>query len=767
MSGTKFIRDRRFFEDDYQSRIAEVPVRDAPPLEDRQPRHLGRRITRYDAYAKASGDACYAFDRQLKHALAARILRCPHPHARLRSLDTGAAERLPGVRAVLHAGNVPEIPWYGDSFLFDRHLRYQGDEVAVVAADSAAVADAALDLIRAEYELLPHETRTMAAFADDAPQYHEEGRLVGGRVTEMARGDVDAALAAADAVVEMEFTTEVDLHNPLEPHNSVCVWEGDRLKVFDSTQGVFAVRDELAEKLGVPAASVEVEAPAIGGGFGSKLELGKHTVMAALLARATGRPVRLALDRREMNLAVGNRPDSVQRIKAAGTRDGKLTALVNDTYGTVGAYAGNSWVSWPLLIMYDCPNASVTHRSIYTNLGRSRPFRAPGFPQGFFALDGVLDELAATLDIDPMEFRIRNFADHNQMSNRPYTSNELLECYRRGAEAIGWSTRRNQVPGAGRGPVKRGIGLASQVWGGAGGPPGGVTVIVGRDGSVNVRSGTQDIGTGTHTFLQQVVAEGLGIELDRVEVTVGVTSGAPYGPLSGGSQTAPTMAPAAWAATREIRDALIAGVAAATDADPAELSYADGAVRRGDESWPLVEALRLMNEQTLVRTGLRAENPEGKSILSFGVQFAEVEVDTATGRIRVLKIVAAHDIGRPLNRTLLENQFEGGIMQGIGMALMEERTVDHATGRVASTNLLDYRLPTVADVPEIEVIIPENIDTEANNLGVKGIGEPAIIPTAAAIANAVHNATGVRMKELPLTPDRVLAALIAAEEVSR
>ena len=768
MAGTKFIRDRRFFEESTSSYVAEVPEHDVAPFEKVEGRYLGQSVVRYDAYGKVSGTTLYTIDRQLRHALVARTLRCPHPHARLRKIDTRQAEQLPGVVAVLHHGNAPDIPWYADSKLFDTHLRYQGDEVAVVAAESAAIADEALRLIAVDYDLKSFETRTMEAWRRGAPKYHDEGRLVNGKPATGGRGDVDEAVKAADAVVERTFTTAVDVHNPVEPHNSVVFWDGDQLTVFDSTQGVFAMRDTIAEKLDISAAAVKVISPAMGGGFGSKLELGKYTVMAAILARRTGRPVALALDRKEMNLAVGNRPDSVQRLKAAGTRDGKLTALETDSYGMVGAHRGGSWMNWPLLTMYECPNLRFTHRSIYTNLGKARPFRAPGHPQGTFALDQIIDELAGALDIDPLEFRLRNLAATDQTSGNPYTSKKLEECYRRGAAAIGWAARRQQTPGADAGPFKRGIGMASQIWGGGGGPPAGVTVVLHRDGSVQVVSGTQDLGTGTHTILQQTVGEALEIPLDRIEVKVGYTEGAPFGPMSGGSQTAPSMTPAAWVAGQELKEALLAGVAAGAEVDRAQLSYAGGEIRGGGKTWTLAQAMRAMDEQTLVRTGLRPANPENMAINSFGAQFAEVEVDVETGRVVVKKIVAAHDIGRPLNRRLLENQFHGGILQGLGMALLEERIVDDEVGKVVSVNLLDYRLPVQADTPEIEVIIPENIDTVANNLGVKGIGEPPIIPTAGAIANAIHNATGVRLTALPMTPDRVLTALLAAgEEVSR
>ncbi len=762
MADTKFIRERRFFEQEMTDQVAEVRENDVAPLTDPEPRYLGKPADRYDGYAKLSGSAMFTVDRNLPHMLVAKILRCPHPHAHIRVIRTAAAERLRGVAAVMHQGNAPSIPWYADSQLFDPHLRYAGDEVAVVAAETEAIADEALSLIEVEYEIRPFETRTMEAFNDNAPSYHEEGSVVNGEPSTGGRGDVDAAFASADVIVEGEFTTAVDIHNPLEPHNSVLYWTGGELTIYDSTQGVFPLRNTVAEKLEMPASSIKIIAPAVGGGFGSKLTTSKHTVIAALLAKQAGRPVSITLDRKEMNIAVGNRSDSVQRLKAAATSDGTLTALETDSYGTVGAQRYSSWMNWPFLTMYQCPNLRYTHRSIYTNLGQARPFRAPGHPQGTFALDQVIDMLAEKVGMDPLEFRKHNHADIDQVSGRPYTSKKLLECYERGAAAIGWNTRRSKTPGADPEPVKRGIGMASQIWWGGGGPPAGVTVVLNRDGSLDVTCGSQDMGTGTFTILQQTVAEVMEVPLDRVQVTVGETAGAPFAPLSGGSQTAPSITPAAHVAAVDVKSALLDALQAAAEVPADSLTYADGVITGPDASWTLAEAMAAANEQTLIRTGMRPANPEGMMIQTFGAQFAEVEVDTETGEIVVKKIVAAHDIGRPLNRKLVENQCHGGIMQGIGMALTEERIVDHNLGKVVNANLHDYKIPTASDTPEIEVIIADNIDTTANNLGVKGVGEPPIIPTAGAIANAVYNAIGVRLHDIPMTPDRVLMAILDA-----
>jgi xanthine dehydrogenase YagR molybdenum-binding subunit len=762
MSDTKFIRDRRFFEQEMTDQVAEVRKDDVQPLTEPAPRQLGKPVDRYDGYNKLSASAQFTVDRKLPHMLVARTLRCPHPHAQIRAINSSAAEKLRGVVAILHHDNAPPIPWYADSLLFDTHLRYQGEEVAVVAAETEAIANEALSLIQVEYEILPFETRTMEAYKEGAPVYHEEGSVVNGQPSTGGRGDVDAAFASADAIVEGEFKTAVDIHNPLEPHNSVVFWKGSELTVYDSTQGVFNIRNNVAAKLQIPASSVKVIAPAVGGGFGSKLAEGKYTVMAALLAKETGRPVSIALDRKEMNLAVGNRPDSVQRLKASAMSDGTLTAFETDSYGTGGAQRNSAWMNWPFLTLYQCPNLRYTHRSIYTNLGPARPFRAPGHPQGTFALDQMIDMLAEKIGMDPLAFRKHNIAEIDQVSGRPYTSKKLLECYERGAAAIGWTSRRNTQPGTGSGPVKRGIGMASQIWWGGGGPPAGVTVTLNHDGSLDVKCGSQDMGTGTFTILQQTVGEVMQVPLSKIHVTVGETANAPFAPLSGGSQTAPSITPAAYVAAMDIKSALMDALSVAADVPADSLTYADGTITGAEESWTLPEAMNAIGEQTLVRTGMRPANPEGMMVQTFGAQFAEVEVDIETGEVTVKKIVAAHDIGRPLNQKLLENQFHGGIMQGIGMALMEERVVDHNLGKVVSTNLHDYKMPTIKDAPEIEVIVADNIDTTANNLGVKGIGEPPIIPTAGAIANAVYNATGVRMHELPMTPDRVLMALLDA-----
>ncbi len=761
MADRKIIRARHFVEEALSESLAEVPVRANLPADSEGSGVLGRPLPRLDAREKIAGVARYTFDLRYPRMLHARILRSPYPHARVLSIDSARAEALPGVLAVIHHFNAPEIPWYEDSLLFDPHLRYAGDEVACLAAETEQQAGEALALIRVQYQELAFEIDPLRAAVEGSPVYHAHGRLSGGRVSRYRRGDPEAGFAAAELVVEGEFRTQVAVHNPEEPHCSVARWVGERLLVDDSTQAVYGVRECLAEALGLPESRVEVRSPYMGGGFGSKLEAGKHTVMAALLAGRTGRPVRIALDRREQNLCVGNRPDSVQQLKIGAGRDGVLTALSAVTHGSAGAYSASASCCWPLMTLYACENVEAAQHSVHTNAGRARPFRAPGHVQGTFALESLLDELAERLELDPLDLRIRNHAERDQVYRIPYTSKKLLEAYELGAERFGWR-RLHRPAGSDTGALVRGVGLASQIWWGGGGPPAGATLKLNGDGSLRIQAGTQDLGTGTRTILAQTAAEVLELPLERIGVELGDTTSGPYCPLSGGSMTAPSVAPAVLDAARQLRSALLEAGSAIFERPEGDLSYGLGAVHLKEDPArcrTIGELLGELRENTLVRTGLRAANPEGRIVQSFGVQFAEVEVDTLTGRVRVLRIVAAHDIGRILNRRLLENQFEGGIMQGISYALHEERVMDEHTGRVLNPNLLDYSMATTFDLPEIEVLTVPHEDLEANSLGLKGCGEPPIIPTAAAVANAFYNATGLRIRSLPLSPDRVLHAL--------
>ena len=363
--------------------------------------------------------------------------------------------------------------------------------------------------------------------------------------------------------------------------------------------------------------------------------------------------------------------------------------------------------------------------------------------------------------MDPLDFRLKNYTEIDPVSNEPYTSKLLKEAYKKGAEEIGWYKKRKPA-GSDKGNIKTGMGMATQIWWGGGGPPAYATLKLNRDGSVQVIAGTQDLGTGTYTFIAMVAAEVLEIPIDKIQVSIGDTAVDPYCPSSGGSMTAASVSPAVRDAAEQMKNKLISGAAAIMERPEEQLSYRNGTVyniKDGNQKLFITDVVKKMYERVLITTGARNENPKGFQANTFGAQFAEVEVDIETGKVRVLKIAAAHDIGRVLNQKTLENQFHGGIIQGLGYALMEERLIDKNTGKVLNTNMHDYKMATIKDTPEIQVIIVSQGDSLLNYTGVKGVGEPAIIPTAAAIANAVYNAIGVRIKKLPITPDKILNAL--------
>ena len=763
MADKNVIKSRYFFEEDFEEQLAEVPSEKLASWDkDAKLKIVGKGVNRYDAYDKISGTARYTFDIDLPHMVYAKTLRCPHAHARIESIDTSRAEKMPGVLAVLTADNAPKIKWYrGISYLFDRHLRYAGDEVACVAAKSERIAAEAIEKIKVEYEVLPFVSNAAEAMKPNAPKLYENGNIAGNKPAVYKRGNVDEGFSQADVVVEETFDTQVVVHNPTEPHCSVVNWDGDKLTVWDSTQSIFGVRNAIADSLDIPANHVRVIKKYMGGGFGSKLAAGKYTVMAALLAKKIGRPVKIVLDREEMNLAVGNRPDSVQKLKFGVKKDGTLLAIKHYSYGAAGAYPSGAGCSWPLRTIYKCPNVHTEEYTVYINAGPGRPFRAPGHVQGTFALEAMIDMAAGKVGMDPLEFRLKNYSDTDPVSGLPYTTKRLREAYNTGAKAIGWD-KRNPEPGSDSGVIKRGLGMASQIWWGGGVPPAYANLKMNRDGSVHILCGTQDLGTGTYTILAQVAAEVLQIPMGKVSVILGDTAVTPYAPGSGGSVTAPSTTPAVRHAAELMKEKLIRYASAQLNLPSERVVYHAGELydRENPSQKVSISALmRKVREQVLLTTGMREANPDGYAVNTFGAQFAEVEVHTDTGKIVVKRIVAAHDIGRTLNRKLLENQFEGGIMQGIGFALMEQRVIDRNTGKVLTTNLENYKMTLMGDMPEIEVIIVSDADPLLNSTGVKGIGEPAHIPTAAAIANAVYNATGVRFKSLPLTPEKVLQGL--------
>ncbi|HXH12043.1 MAG TPA: xanthine dehydrogenase family protein molybdopterin-binding subunit [Alphaproteobacteria bacterium] len=723
---------------------------------------VGRPHPRVEGVEKVTGRARYAADIRLPGLLYARVLRSPLPHARVRRVDIARAEALPGVRAVVCASNTPPIPWYHDSFLFDSAVRFVGDEVAAVAADTEDIAEDALRLIAVDYEPLPCVVDMHAALQPGMPTLRDSGHMAG-EPKVYQRGDIEGGFRQADVIIDAVYTTQTALHNSLESHGCTATWDGDRLTLWDSTQSVFEVREQVADALKLPEHHVRVIKQHMGGGFGSKQVAWKHTVIAALLAKQAGRPVQLTLDREAENLAAGNRNATRQHVRLGARRDGTVTAISVRIEQQVGAYMVGgeaSNVSGPYQRLYRCPNVRTEQVGVYTNTGPAVAFRAPGFVEGAFGLESAMDELARALQIDPLDLRLRNYASDDQLRSRPYTSpDSLRHCYERAAEAFGWRSDRRP---ASSGPKRRGIGMAAHDWGGSGYPPAYAWVKLNADGTAEVITGTQDIGTGTRTGLTQVAAEELGLPLERVTLYLGDTALGPYAPVSAGSATQATLGPAVRAAAADAKGQLLKAAAACFETDPARLSVANGRILRdGREADGLAieDVTRRIAPHMILGHGARGPNPEGKSVRTFGAQCVEVEVDVETGEVTVLRIVAAHDCGRIINPTMVDSQVIGAVTQGLGFALMEERILDARSGVVLNANLEEYKVPTVADVPAIVHAHVDIPDPEANPTGAKGIGEPPLVPTAPALANAVFDAVGVRIRRTPLSRHRILEAL--------
>ncbi len=731
---------------------------------------VGKSAPRLEGHDKVTGRARYSYDIRLPGQLYARVLRSPYPHARILAIDTSKAEQLEGVHAILTAANAPEIPWYEKSFIFDRTVRFIGDEVAAVAAESEEIADDALGLIEVTYEQLPHVTDFERALDADAPRIWPEGNNAG-EPKKYTRGDPDAGFLQADITIEGLYHTEVALHNSLEPHGCTALWEGDRLTLWSSTQSVFTVRQEIAEALGLPEHRVRVIKEHMGGGFGAKQISWKHDVIASLLSRESGKPVQLMLDRRAENLAVGNRNGTTQRVRLGALRDGTLTAISADILQGRGAYATGgeaSDVSGMYKSLYRCANVATRATSVHINTGPAVAFRAPGHVEAAFALEQAMDELAIALAIDPVELRRRNYAQSEQIEEKPYTLPNGLElCYDRVTEAVGWSAQTKQISD---GSKRRGVGFAAHDWvAGSGHPPGYVWIELLSDGTANIVTGTQDIGTGTRTGLAQIAAEELGLPLDSITLRLGDTGAGPYAPVSSGSATQATMGPAIRSAGQEVRRQFLEVAAVTLNVPIERLQVRDGSVWMTDKSDPVTSVAEIMQKiapHTLQAKGARSPNPANHAVRTFGAQFAEIEVDTETGEITVLRIVTAHDVGRIVNPKIIDSQVVGGVIQGVGFGLTEERILDHRLGRVMNPNLEEYKVPTVADIPRVKHLHIDVADTLANSTGAKGVGEPPLIPTAPAIANAFFNATGVRLRSNPMNRARVLAALESAKSGS-
>jgi xanthine dehydrogenase YagR molybdenum-binding subunit len=716
----------------------QVPEVQAPARPNQHPKYpwpspaesslIGTPVSRIDGPIKVSGRAKYTYDISRPGMLHGRILRSPHAHARVVAVDLSAAKAAPGVKAVL------AIIEPG------KKAMYQGDEIAALAAATEQQANDALRLIAVQYEVLPHLALESLAMRDGAPAVFDGGNV---KVNDVEQtGDIDAGFAAAAHVVEASYATQVQTHVCLETKGTVCEWDGDKLTAWVSTQAVHGSREEFAESLKIPQANVRVICEHMGGGFGSKFGADVQGIVCAKLAKAAGAPVKLMLDRKEEHLAGGNRPSSGSKIKAGVAADGTLTAFDAESWGTGGAGVG---AGFPLPYIYVFPNRRRRHRDVYTNAGPARAMRAPGHPQGCFATEMLMDELADKVRMDPVAFRLKNLPA--EAPNRMWGKYFPIA-----AEKAGWS-RRHPTGDATPGPIKRGMGCAANQWGGGGrGSKANVQIL--SDGGVIVRCGTQDLGVGTRTIVTMVAAETLGLPLDAVKAEIG-DSNFPFSGGSGGSTTAAAVTPAIRVTSGKARDALFARIAPKLGVDATALVAKGGRIFPKDApakgiAWK--EACRLLGTEPISIDG---EWEAGLSAAgTSGVQIADVEVDVETGVTRVRKIVCVQDCGLVVDPKTATTQCYGGIVMGLNWALFEDRILDRNTGQMVNPNMEWYLLGGMADIPEMDVTLMNQPER-----GVIGIGEPPTISTAAAISNAVANAIGVRIRNLPLTPDKVLAAL--------
>lgn len=742
----RLVRTEAVVEGRTEIRYTLVEDDDTPEWEaGERPALIGEPTARVSAGPRTAGTARFTTDIVLPGMLEAAILRSPHPNARLTGLDIEAALAVEGVRAAIGPADSPggeEQP-----VLTDRP-GYAGAPVAAVAADSRAALAAGLAALDPRYEV--------AGFVVDLDE--ALGRQdIFSDPSEYERGDVEAGFAESAATVEATFRMPAQLHSALEPHCAVADWRPDGVTIWASTQSIYGIRDDVASTFDLDPERVRVICEFVGGAFGAKFGSGAPVPLATELSRRAGRPVRLVLSRREEQTTTGYRTPASITLRVGASADGTLRAIEGEGALGLGSDGWTYPIMEPAKSVYACPNVHTIVVPLRQNLGPAAAFRAPGVMEGTFALEGTLDELAEQLGIDPLELRRRNHSENDPATGRPYTSKRLLECYDRAAELAGWDTR-DALRSDGR--IRRGMGCASQFWWGGGGPPAYAEVRIGKRARATVTVGLQDLGTGVQTACAIVAAERLGVPVESVTVRAGDTALAGHGPFSGGSMTMASIVPAVRAAGHKVRQQILQLAGDMFEIGADDLTLENGEIRSVDGALvhPITEVTGKLGNAWVTGSGSRGPNPEGMAVNTWGCQIATVAVDTATGELRVEKVVAVHDVGRIINSMGARSQVAGGVIQGVGFALMEERVVDANTGLVVNANLEDYKVPTLADLPEIVCDFVGEPDPHLA-VGVKGLGEPPIIPTAAAIANAFAHATGIRLRETPFSPRRVLEAL--------
>ena len=706
---------------------------------------IGQPVSRVDGRPKVTGAATYAAEFDQPGQAYGVIVRSTVANGRIASMDSTAAQRASGVLAVLTHRNAPRLayrrhkglpdPATGERLhvLQDDRVNHQGQPIALVIAETLEQANHAATLVRVTYADEAGITDISRVVPiEPTQQKTDQGET---RPPQTRRGDPERALTTAEVKVEHTYVIPRENHNPIEMHATIAAWDGDRLTLWDKTQWVHNTADEIAAVFSIPEENIRVISPFVGGAFGSGLRTWPHVTLAALGARVTGRPVKVMLSRREMYYAVGYRPHTVQRVALGASRDGRLTAILHEGYQETSRYEE---FSEALLnasrLLHSCPNVDTRHRLAPMNVHTPTYMRAPGEASGIFALESAMDELAVALNFDPVELRLRNEPEMDEFKKLPFSSRSTRECYRSAAERFGWNRRSPEPRSMRDGRWLIGWGMATATYPMNYAPATAMARLL-PDGTAEVMSASSDMGPGTWTSMTQVAAEALGLPIERVKFTLGDTR-LPRAPIHGGSMTMASVGSAVQAACRKVRE---------------------DAIARGGAN-DLVDAMRRIAQPIEAMADVKPGDESRRfSMHAFGAVFVEVAVDPDLGETRVRRIVGAYGAGRIVNPKTSRSQCVGGMIGGIGMALMEHSVVDARNGRVPNANFAEYAVPVHADAPPLmDVIFVEEHDPHVNPLGVKSVGEIAMVGVAPAIASAIFHATGKRIRDLPITPDKLL-----------
>jgi xanthine dehydrogenase YagR molybdenum-binding subunit len=713
---------------------------------------IGQPLTRLDGRLKVTGAATYAAEIQRPGLAYGALIQSAIANGRAAKIDLSAAKSAPGVIGILTRENAPRFKPYPDDLsragapgetrvpLQDDEIHYAGEHLGVLVAESFEQATYAASLVRVTYDMQPAVVMLDDPRAQKNAVYPE--KFAGRDPLQVKRGDVDAALANAAHKIDVVYSTPIENHNPIETVSTTAEWEAaDRLLIHECTRGIKQLQRVVANAFGLPQENVRIVCPFVGGAFGSKGFQWSHTLLAAAAAKLVQRPVKLTLTRPQMFDSAGQRAGTEQRFSMGAGKDGKLVALRHATTthtSPIHEYpepCGNS-----SRMLYSCPNVDVSHRLVTLNLTTPCPMRAPGETPGVFALECAVDELAHEIGIDPVEFRLRNYAETDEYENRPWSSKKLRECYERGAKKFGWS-KRNKKPGSMREPdgSQIGFGMATAVYP-AGQQKAGATAILNKDGTVTVRSATHEIGTGSYTTMSQFAANTIGIPIDKVRFELG-DSQFPQAPNNGGSWLTSSVAPAVIGACGQLKKKVV-----------------DLAGGWPNDSRALADLFAHAGQEQTRADFMSEPNKEERkkfSFFSYGAVFVEVHVDLF-GQVRVKRAVGVYDMGRMINPRLARSQIMGGMLFAFSTALMESTVPDEKTGRNVNPNLAEYHIAVHADAPEFDIDFIGEPDPHMPDLGARGIGEIGIVGAPAAVANAIFNATGKRVRDLPITPDKLI-----------